>query len=87
LQTVISDDQAKLGTFQDPAPRWVGNIIAWILNLVGPKGLEFAKYSIDYHYIRNWLYVNRWGSDVRGAPFCGFCFLCGLEIEKSYTNS
>jgi 7-hydroxymethyl chlorophyll a reductase len=59
LQTVISDDQAKLGTFQDPAPRWVGNIIAWILNLVGPKGLEFAKYSIDYHYIRNWLYVNR----------------------------
>jgi hypothetical protein len=59
LQTVISDDQAKLGTFQEPAPRWVGNIIAWILNLVGPKGLEFAKYSIDYHYIRNWLYVNR----------------------------
>lgn len=42
-QTVISDDQAKLGTFQDPAPRWVGNIIAWLLNLVGPKGLEFAK--------------------------------------------
>lgn len=59
MQTVISDDEAKLGTFRDPAPRWVGNIIAWILDLVGPKGLEFAKYSIDYHYIRNWLYVNR----------------------------
>jgi 7-hydroxymethyl chlorophyll a reductase len=42
-QTVISDDQAKLGTFQDPAPLWVGNAIAWLLNLVGPKGLEFAK--------------------------------------------
>eukprot|EP00775_Hariotina_reticulata_P002974 gene2974-3258_t len=59
MQTVISDDQAKLGKFQDPAPRWLGNFLAWLLNLVGPKGLEFAKYSIDYHYIRNWLYVNR----------------------------
>ncbi len=30
---------------------------------VGPKGLEFAKYSIDYHYVRNWLYVQRhWGA-------------------------
>ena len=26
---------------------------------VGPKGLEFAKYSIDYHNIRNYLYVMR----------------------------
>lgn len=59
LQTVISDDEAKLGQYRDPAPRWIGNFIAWLLNLVGPKGLEFAKYSIDYHYIRNWLYVNR----------------------------
>ncbi|WIA38743.1 hypothetical protein OEZ86_002042 [Tetradesmus obliquus] len=67
MQTVISDDQAKLGTFQDPAPRWLGNIIAWILNLVGPKGLEFAKYSIDYHYIRNWLYVNRHMGAARAA--------------------
>lgn len=26
---------------------------------VGPKGVEFAKYSIDYHYIRNYLAVTR----------------------------
>lgn len=26
---------------------------------VGPKGVEFAKYSIDYHYIRNYLAVSR----------------------------
>lgn len=26
---------------------------------VGPKGVEFAKYSIDYHYIRNFLSVQR----------------------------
>eukprot|EP00955_Chlamydomonas_euryale_P109498 365940-Chlamydomonas_euryale.AAC.4 len=159
MQTVVSDDEAKMGALRDPAPRWVGNVIAWLLNLVrgahystvsrltlaglphartaasdacyravegeaivpsriclppactrgtwcwsrwraralprarervdtsaaplhpdsatslflpppchvplkiGPKGLEFGKYSIDYHYIRNYLYVNRnWGS-------------------------
>eukprot|EP00877_Chromochloris_zofingiensis_P003840 jgi/Chrzof1/13457/UNPLg00540.t1 len=67
MQTVLSDDEAKLGQFRDPAPYWLGNIIAWILNLVGPKGLEFAKYSIDYHYIRNWLYVNRHMGPARAA--------------------
>jgi hypothetical protein len=131
-KTVISDDQAKLGTFQDPAPLWLGNVIAWLLNLVGPKGLEFAKwvwgggrggllqaglcrcepaaaaraccarrsalralaarssrftpppppphpptpqppqrYSIDYHYIRNWLYCQRHMGAERCAAFEG----------------
>ncbi len=46
-QTVLSDDQAKLGKFQDPAPRWLGNVLAWLLNLLGPKGLEFARYSSE----------------------------------------
>ncbi len=55
MQTVISDDEAKLGQFRDPAPRWLGNILAWFLELIGPKGIEFGKYSIDYHYIRNYL--------------------------------
>jgi hypothetical protein len=26
---------------------------------VGPKGTEFARYSIDYHYIRNFIQVQR----------------------------
>ena len=140
-QTVISDDEAKLGTFQDPAPRWLGNIIAWILNLVGPKGLEFAKcgagrvltflgdggfrafvcvcrgppsdcaaralpylwrgldvrhpplvtrrsppasvppihrYSIDYHYIRNWLYCQRHMGAERCASLGLFGGLLGV---------
>ncbi|KAK2993352.1 hypothetical protein RJ640_007619, partial [Escallonia rubra] len=47
-----------------PAPKFVGNLIAFILNLIGPKGLEFARYSLDYHTIRNYLYVNRtWGKE------------------------
>ncbi|KAL6660914.1 hypothetical protein ACP70R_000298 [Stipagrostis hirtigluma subsp. patula] len=40
-----------------PAPRFVGNILAFLLNLIGPKGLEFARYSLDYHTIRNYLHV------------------------------
>lgn len=37
----------------------MGNIIARILLWLGPKGLEFGRYSIDYHYTRNFLYVMR----------------------------
>ncbi|MEW5312039.1 MAG: hypothetical protein WDW38_003702 [Sanguina aurantia] len=66
-QTVISDDEAKLGKLRDPAPLWLGNILAWFLNPIGPKGLEFGKYSIDYHYIRNFLYVSRNWDTEKGA--------------------
>ncbi|ONK79530.1 uncharacterized protein A4U43_C01F7290 [Asparagus officinalis] len=63
METVKADDQAKLGKGpSQPAPTFIGNLIAYILNLIGPKGLEFARYSLDYHTIRNYLYVNRqWG--------------------------
>lgn len=44
--------RAKLGQAPDPAPRWLGNLLAWVLTRLGPRGLEFAKYSIDYHYLR-----------------------------------
>ena len=42
-----------------PAPKAVGSIIAKLLTWIGPKGLEFGRYSIDYHYIRNHIYVSR----------------------------
>ncbi|XP_010936098.1 7-hydroxymethyl chlorophyll a reductase, chloroplastic [Elaeis guineensis] len=63
METVKADDKAKLGNGpSQPAPRLIGNIIAFLLNLIGPKGLEFARYSLDYHTIRNYLYANRqWG--------------------------
>lgn len=78
------------GRGPQPAPTFIGNFIAFILNLVsiifidlilkylskcisynlallnqiGPKGLEFARYSLDYHTIRNYLYTNRtWGKE------------------------
>ncbi|XP_042434565.1 7-hydroxymethyl chlorophyll a reductase, chloroplastic-like [Zingiber officinale] len=62
METVKADDKAKNGKGPQPAPKFVGNIIAFLLNLIGPKGLEFARYSLDYHTIRNYLYVYRlWG--------------------------
>lgn len=38
-------------------PRWLGEVFATIIGNTAPKGLEFARYSIDYHYLRNWLYA------------------------------
>ncbi|KAI5348255.1 hypothetical protein L3X38_001142 [Prunus dulcis] len=62
METVKAYDNAKWGKGPEPAPKFVGNVIAFLLNLIGPKGLEFARYSLDYHTIRNYLYVNRiWG--------------------------
>ncbi|KAK4482512.1 hypothetical protein RD792_009671 [Penstemon davidsonii] len=72
METVKADDNAKFGKWHilnsqgrgpsQPAPKFIGDLIAFVLNLIGPKGLEFARYSLDYHTIRNYLYVNRaWG--------------------------
>ncbi|KAI4365347.1 hypothetical protein MLD38_021340 [Melastoma candidum] len=63
METVKADDKAKLGKGpSQPAPKFVGDLLAFILNLIGPKGLEFARYSLDYHTIRNFLHVHRtWG--------------------------
>ncbi|XP_072995353.1 7-hydroxymethyl chlorophyll a reductase, chloroplastic isoform X2 [Typha latifolia] len=63
METVKADDAAKMGKGPSkPAPRFIGDIIAFLLNLIGPKGLEFGRYSLDYHTLRNYLHVNRkWG--------------------------
>lgn len=65
LQTVIADDEARLGNGPTQgAPRWLGNLLATILTTFGPRGIEFAKYSIEYHYIRNFIHVMRhWDED------------------------
>jgi hypothetical protein len=36
LQTAIADDTAKLGEAPDPMPRWLGNILAWVVEKVCP---------------------------------------------------
>jgi len=55
-------EQLKLGD-KAPAktgrriPIWVGKLITYMMSKKGPKGLEFARYSIDFHILRNYYYV------------------------------
>lgn len=46
-------------------PRIVGEVLATVLGkVVGPKGVNFARYSVDYHVLRNYLHVlDAWGMD------------------------
>jgi coenzyme F420 hydrogenase subunit beta len=30
-----------------------------VIEKIGPKGLEYARFSIDSHFTRNYLYVKR----------------------------
>ena len=58
----LADDRGKQGKGPKPMPTWAGSILARVLLTLGPKGLEFGRYSIDYHFIRNYLHVTRaWG--------------------------
>jgi coenzyme F420-reducing hydrogenase beta subunit len=48
-------------------PVWLGDLLATILTRTGPKGLNFAKYSIDYHILRNYFYILHESSLSGGA--------------------
>lgn len=37
-------------------PVLLGNILAALMTNIGPKGTSFARYSIDYHLLRNYLH-------------------------------
>lgn len=49
-QKTAATCRAKLGRAPKPLPRWAGELLAKLLLRVGPKGLEFGKYSIEYHW-------------------------------------
>lgn len=59
LETVLADDKAARGGARSPAPVWLGTLLAKTLTAIGPTGLEFARYSIEYHTVRNALFVRR----------------------------
>jgi coenzyme F420-reducing hydrogenase beta subunit len=45
-------------------PGWLGEFMAYGMQRFGPKGINFARYSIDYHVLRNYLYiVSSWGKE------------------------
>jgi len=40
-------------------PMWAAKLMGVVIEKVGPKGLEYARFSIDSHFTRNYLYVKR----------------------------
>lgn len=58
-------------------PTWLGNILAWVLStFVAPKGVNFARYSIDYHLLRNYLHMlDAWGEERARRSLPGFAKL------------
>ena len=40
-------------------PRWLAEAFAWLIERIGPQGLEYARFSIDSHFTRNALWVRR----------------------------
>ena len=63
MSTVANDNLVSKMTGGDVKekgmPPFVGNIIASIATKLGPKGVSFARYSIDYHILRNYLHCLR----------------------------
>ena len=54
VQTLTNPDYVA---GDEGAPPFVANILANVIARTLPKGMEFARYSIDYHYLRNLLFV------------------------------
>ena len=40
-------------------PMWAAKMMGFAIEKIGPKGLEYARFSIDSHFTRNYLYVKR----------------------------
>jgi coenzyme F420 hydrogenase subunit beta len=52
-QSIPAYDQAMT------LPMWLAKIIGVFINQIGPKGLEYARFSIDSHFTRNYIYTKR----------------------------
>ena len=40
-------------------PMWAAKLMGLVIERIGPQGLEYARFSIDSHFTRNYLYVRR----------------------------
>ncbi len=40
-------------------PMWAARLMGVLIERLGPKGLEYARFSIDSHFTRNYLYLKR----------------------------
>ncbi len=62
-------------------PRILGEIIATAMTSLGPKGVSFARYSLDYHLLRNYLHcLDVWGEETANSMIPEY----GAHIVKQY---
>jgi len=40
-------------------PMWAAKLMGVVIERIGPKGLEYGRFSIDSHFTRNYLYLKR----------------------------
>jgi coenzyme F420 hydrogenase subunit beta len=40
-------------------PMWAAKLMGVVIEQIGPKGLEYARFSIDSHFTRNYLNLKR----------------------------
>jgi coenzyme F420-reducing hydrogenase beta subunit len=40
-------------------PRWLAEVLGWLIGRIGPQGLEYGRFSIDSHFTRNALWLRR----------------------------
>ncbi|MEB3235311.1 MAG: Coenzyme F420 hydrogenase/dehydrogenase, beta subunit C-terminal domain, partial [Cyanobacteriota bacterium] len=40
-------------------PLWLARLVGCVVNAVGPRGLEYGRFSIDSHFTRNALWIRR----------------------------
>jgi 3,8-divinyl protochlorophyllide a 8-vinyl-reductase (ferredoxin) len=53
--------QQSIGAYDQAMtlPMWVAKVLGVAIRKIGPKGLEYARFSIDSHFTRNYLHVRR----------------------------
>ncbi|KAL7533588.1 hypothetical protein ACHAXR_005331 [Thalassiosira sp. AJA248-18] len=78
MATVSSDNlvQKMVGgeMKEQGMPRFLGEIMASVMSTVGPKGVSFARYSIDYHLLRNYLHcLDVWGEETANQMVPQYC--------------
>mmetsp|Transcript_29705 Transcript_29705/g.50634 ORF Transcript_29705/g.50634 Transcript_29705/m.50634 type:complete len:506 (-) Transcript_29705:65-1582(-) len=65
-------------------PRLLGEVMATVMTAAGPKGVNFARYSLDYHILRNYLHVlDVWGDIGANNMIPAY----SLEIVKKYLDT
>jgi len=65
-------------------PRLFGEVMATAMTAMGPKGVSFARYSIDYHLLRNYLHcIDHWGEEQANKMLPDYA----ADIVKQYLDS